>query len=64
MTIKLKALGLLLCFLALPISCILLVNYFGQYMAYFLFGLSLLFFYFIILQTLKEKEEFEKRFSK
>lgn len=64
MGIKLRAFGLLLAFLALPVACVALVNYFGQYMAYFLFSLSLFFFYFIILQTLKEKEEFEKRFGK
>lgn len=64
MAIKLKALGLLLGFISLPVLCMLLVNYFGVYMAYFLFGVCMVFCYVLILRTLQDSEEFKKRFSK
>lgn len=55
MGIKLRAFGLLLAFLALPVACVALVNYFGQYMAYFLFSLSLFFFLLYYFTNIKRK---------
>jgi hypothetical protein len=64
MAIKLKALAILSALIGAPIVCFLLVKYFGVYVAYFLFAVSLVLCYMALVKILEEKEEFEKRFIK
>jgi hypothetical protein len=64
MAIKLKALAILSALIGAPIVCFLLVKYFGVYVAYFLFAVSLVLCYLFLVKILEEKEEFEKRFIK
>ena len=64
MAIKLKALAILSALIGAPIVCFLLVKYFGVYVAYFLFAVSLMLCYLFLVKILEEKEEFEKRFIK
>jgi hypothetical protein len=64
MTIKLKALAILSALIGAPFLCFFLVKYFGVYVAYFLFAVSLVLCYMALVKILEEKEEFEKRFIK
>jgi len=64
MAIKLKALAILLAIIGIPMLCFFLVSYYGVYVAYFLYAMTIVFGYVLILKVLQEKEEFEKRFIK
>ena len=53
MGIKLKALAILSALIGAPILCFFLVKYFGGYVAYFLFAVSLVLCYMALVKILE-----------